>query len=377
MTGTMTDTEALTIGKALKLLEPFRGLRGEYRKALGDLGDRALHVVANGSPMQAVEFLGYARTSRSFIGERWRKLGLATHKRDWTDPEQGWQGVAGDAGDAGAEAARNIADLRADYRRQTSIVERAHEVTWTVPSGTEFVRLICVSDLHYGARAMDYPRWLDMRDWIAGNPDVRWLFHGDLLDLATTQAPGRAMLEQALSFDNARDLAEDDLRPIAAQCMGMLTGNHDLRVARALQVDFDPVRDLCKRLHIPYLGYENWVRWHITSGAHKRRYDTYHHHGWGGGRTAGSKANKVVAMARCNHADAVVMGHTHDLFTVSVNSTVLDEEGAKRVVEVPAVNAGSYFKHAGYPREQGYAPSSLGAATLHFYLDRHSVHART
>ena len=360
---------------AQERLAPYRGLKGRYREELGaEEGNRLLHTLCGGSPRGATEFLGYAPSSYSNITRYWQALDLPINRRDWSNPVDGWSTAAIEAIE---DANQDLDDLEARYLKATSVVERAHEVRWTVDPGTEYTHMICVSDLHYGTRAMDLGRWLKLRDWIGEHPDVRWLFHGDLFDLACSTAPGRAMTEQFCSFEDARRLAEKHILPIASQCAGMLSGNHDQRVAKALQIDFDPVRETCKILRIKYLGYENWVRWSITDGKHKRQYDTYHHHGFGGGRMAGSKANKNIRMAYENHSDAVVMGHTHDLFSMQANSTVIDEEGYKRVVEVPAVNAGSFHKHLGYVREAGYAPSSLGAATLHMYLDRHSVHART
>lgn len=354
----------MTRDEALALLEPYRGRKGAYRE-VGEVGIRALHVLANGSPSSAQEFLGYR--SKAQVLRDWRRCGLDSHKRDWSDPTGGWRRFDNEP---------SIDDLRARLLNATAGAERALPVSWTVPRGTEYARLICVSDLHYGERAQDYARWLALRDWIADNPDVRWLFHGDLFDLACTISPGCSMTRQALSFEEARRVALADLEPISSQCLALLTGNHDLRVARGLQIDFDPVRDVAERLGIPHLGYEGFVRYEVRDGKRAQEYTGYHHHGFGGGQTWGAFFNKLQRLADRNGAHFVVMGHSHQRAAVTTTQRQVAEDGHVEVVDRPMVGAGSFLKHEGYAAEQGLAPSVLGAATVHLYLDRHAVHAR-
>ena len=162
MTGA-TDTQAMpTPEEALALLSPYRGQQGRFRDELGNSGVRALWVLSEGSPTTGAEFLGYK--SYSPVSKDFERVGLPSRKRNWSDPTAGWQKFDNEP---------ELDDLRARYLNQTGGTERALEVTWMVPGGTEYARLVCVSDLHYGERSMDYQRWLDLRDWIAENPDVR------------------------------------------------------------------------------------------------------------------------------------------------------------------------------------------------------------
>lgn len=358
---------SMTRDEALEALRPYRGRKGRFREELGDHGILMAHLAFDGSPTNAAEFFGYA--SKSQMTRDFARMGLAVHKRDASDPTAGWRRFDNEP---------TVEELRARLRNATSGVEHALEVSWTVPRGTEFARLICVADLHYGEHAQDYARWEALRDWIAANPDVRWLFHGDLYDLACTTSPGRSMTRQVLSFEEARRVAEADLRPIAAQCIALCTGNHDLRVARGLQIDFDPVRDMAERLGVPHLGYEGFVRYQVTDGKHTQSYVGYHHHGFGGGQTWGAFFNKLQRLADRNSADFVVMGHAHQLAAVTTTKRQVSVEGQVQVIDCPIVGAGSFLKHEGgsYAAEDGLAPSVLGAATMYLYLSRHSVHAR-
>jgi hypothetical protein len=368
----MSSTEGATQGlpsaaEALAMLEPYRGRKGAYRDALGDEGKRALWVLAEGSPTSAQEFLGYVSSAQ--VRRDFESVALDNVRRDWSDPTAGWTRF---------DNAPTVDDLRAQYLNMTGGTERALDVYWRVPKGTEYARLVCVSDLHYGERSMDYQRWLDLRDWIGANPDVRWAFHGDLFDLATVGSPGRSMTRQALNFSQCRKLAREDIAPIADQCLFLLTGNHDQRVARGLQIEFDPVEDIAEDLGIHHLGYEGFVHYRITDGAHEREYDGYHHHGMGSGQTWGSFFNSMERLANRNEADVIVMGHRHQRAAVTTTKRQIAVDNNIEVVDVPLVGAGSFLKHegGGYAAEKGLAPSVLGSATVHFYLDRHSVHAR-
>lgn len=351
--------------EARALLEPFRGQQGRFREELGNLGIRALWVLVDGSPQSGAEFLGYK--SSSSISTDFSRLDLPSRKRNWADPTDGWRKFDNEP---------DTEDLRAHYLNMTGGTERALEVYWQVPKGTEYARLICVSDLHYGERSMDYQRWLELRDWIGENPEVRWAFHGDMWDLATTGSPGRAMTQQAINFKQARKLAKADVTPIIDQCLFMLTGNHDQRVARGLQIEFDPVEDLAEDLGVPHLGYEGFVHYRVTDGEHEQQYDGYHHHGTGTGQTWGSFFNTMERLANRNDADFVVMGHRHQRAAVTTTKRQVAVDSHIEVADVPLVGAGSFLKHSGYAAEKGYAPSVLGAATVQLHIDRHSVHAR-
>lgn len=355
---------------AADILEPYRGARTAYYDDLGEAGVKALYVLARGSPTAAAEFLGFASNSVSTVSRRFKEFGLVVRKRDYTEIQAGsWRRFDRD------EA---LDDTRAAYLTATSGAERALEYHWTVKAGTEYASLICVADLHYGHQAMDYLRWLELRDWIGENPDVRWLFHGDLLDIATVHSPGISMLEQALPFDKALELASADIAPIAAQCIGLMTGNHDRRIARALQVNYDPVKQIAKALAIDHLGYESFVKYKLTAGKKAQVYVGYHHHGVGSGQTWGSFFNSLERLLNSNQADFGVMGHRHQKAAVQKTKRYVALNNEIQIVDVPMVGAGSFLKHQGesYAVEKGYAPSVLGAATLHLYLDRHSVHAR-
>lgn len=362
---------------ALAMLEKYRGKRGKFKKDLGNKGVAALWVLANGSPLSAIEYLGYSKQSIKHISKLFNEVGLEVRRRE--PYGYGWSRYPNQE--------KTVDDIRAQYLDATAGPEKAYECVWYLPNTCGHASLVTVSDIHYGHKAVDYARWLKLRDWIEDNPDVRWIFLGDMFDQAITTSPGKSMQEQELSYDEAVTLALDDITPIARQCVGLHCGNHDERIAKALKIDYNPVRDIAKQLNIPYLGYESYVRYVLKTynPKHKsRRYTTqqeyigYHHHGVGSGQTWGSFFNAMERLEKSNAADFIVMGHRHQKAAVQKTRRRVARDNRIEVTDVPLVGAGCFLKHESrsYAAEKGYAPSVLGAATIHMYVDKHSVHAR-
>lgn len=367
--------------EAQGLLGEYRGTKGKYKKDLGDDGVRALWVLCEGSPSSAMEFLGYSPDTESYLSRVFKSVGLEPIQRDRYSNE--WARYPNQH--------QTIDDIRARYLYATQGPETAYQYDWHVPNAVAddpgYVTLVTVSDLHYGHAAMDYQRWLKLRNWIGDNPHVRWIFLGDLFDQATSMSPGRSALEQELTYDEACNLALADLKPIAGQCIGLHRGNHDERIASALKIDYDPIKEIARQINVPYLGYESYVRYTIKTykpRKGKRRtnvaqeYIGYHHHGVGGGQTWGSFFNTMERLEKNNEADFIVMGHRHQRAAVTKTRRTVARNNSIVIDDVQLVGAGCFLKHESksYAAAHGYAPSVLGAATLHLYLDRHSAHSR-
>ena len=359
--------------------DKYRGARHKIIDDFGDLGYKALHERCQHSARIACEFLGYSENNRSRIRRHWKRLGLP---------------LRNDA--AGRHFANDItpltfphtdivfpdrleseADIRSLYLSVTSHIDRAIVCNWDLPIGTKYAELIVPADFHYGAPDMDYARWLHLRDWIATDKNRRWIGLGDYWDLATAQSTG-GLRRHALTFDQATTIIKADMEPIADQCIELYRGNHDERIAVALQIEFDPVKRLAEELNIPYGGYCGFVKINVSDTTHHQTYIGYQHHGFGAGSTWGYVFNTMERLASWNVADWIVMAHRHQKAVVDMVKSRIGKDDEVQFQEIPLVAAGSFLKYTGesYAQEKGMRPSSLGAASLHLYLDRHSVHGR-
>jgi hypothetical protein len=343
------------------LLEPYRGKRRALEDALGEHGFRMLVDYCDQSPMAVCEFLGYEPTTRGRVGKRMAQMGIEVHKRDPNDPY----------------GEMTLQDWENHYLRITGSVERATECEWTLPEDhdEEYGRLHFLGDLHIGNPHQDSRRLLEFIGWLAGHPEDRWILLGDLFELRAKASPGEApAIPQRIAFD----LACKWLEPIMDQCLVCHTGNHDLRVARQTDMQWDPVRDFAREYGKPYGGMDGFHRLRLCKGEQEQVYVGYCHHGYGGARTAGARRNQLVQKLRDTNADYLAMAHLHDTDAGGTPVFGPDEDGIIGVWRKPVVRTGSWLKHeqGSHAREAGLPPGAIGAVTLHLYVSKHSAHAR-
>lgn len=351
-------------GGLLALIEEYRDQRGALKRELGADGLRALYAVCNGSPTTACEFLGYKSNYVTNISKDWRKLGLAPQRREPCGSD-GSDGIGPD-------------DWRALMRKQATAKEKAHVVDWEVPRGHDFVPLVGVSCLHYGNRDMDYPRWEALRDWIAENEHVRWVGLGDFFDRVTKTDVGGLAIGAPPLWER---IAQEDIEPIAHQCIGLCKGNHEDRLGRIMGYDENPVKRLAERLNVHYYGYDGFVRIRLSKPGTKQAqtYDGRLHHGWGSARTPGGQINKLRDLAQSFRGDFGMMGHTHSSLLAEFRQDCIDADGYVTQHGAPFVFCGTMQRSGAgsFGRQMGYQPAALGAGTIHLYVTRHSAHARS
>lgn len=206
------------------------------------------------------------------------------------------------------------------------------------------------------------------------------IFHGDGANVSTTPGPSSPAVD-VLSYSKQVDLLLHTMGPVAdAGCLHLLLmGNHEARIRRATGVDECPMRRVAHELNVPYGGYEQFVRWRVASPSAIEIYTGYHHHGRGAARKKGGQVNNVIDLALINRADYVAAGHTHQLFAHMVTWREIAADGEFVVCKHPVINTGSFQRTQGesYSTEKAYAPALIGAASVHLYGSKHSVHART
>ena len=373
----MSDKDAgLSPQDILAELEPYRGRKGAYKRELGDRGSLLLHALCDGSLKRAVEFCGY-RPSRSVpeaIKNDWQRLGLSVKKADSnSEIAEPWLRFQG---------GETTEDLHHRYLKATSGGDRAYEakdadgklIPWKLPADAIFARLILVADLHFGPRSMDYPRWIATRDRIAADKHCRWLGLGDYYNLAHSGKHTESDPE-ILTYDQSHDLLLYTMKPIASQCVGLHAGNHDRRVARAAQLNFDPIQRLCGELSVPYLGYDGFVRHHLQAGKRKRSYTGYVHHGRGGGRKRGYALGVLSEFAENHEADYYAMGHLHEETIATQSARRVAENGTVETASVLLIAVSSFQRllSGTYAANTNRRPAELGASIIHLHLDDRKV----
>jgi hypothetical protein len=243
------------------------------------------------------------------------------------------------------------------------------------------IKIIPISDVHYGAEEHNTKRFRKYLDWIASEPSVFACLNGDIINNSIDGSIGGAVYEDAfpphIQIWGNQDRSEPGiielLRPIAHKLLWAQPGNHEWRTWK--KTNIDPTRIICEQLNIPYFSepvYADILSW-------GKLFTFYCHHGNGGGGTKGGKITSAMRPADFQEAiNFIIMGHVHDSMTTPVTRIARDreykngklvrcelKEQSQYTVICPAFL--EYFR--GYGSRAGYAPGSWGTVACTLYND--------
>lgn len=239
----------------------------------------------------------------------------------------------------------------------------------------ETVYIYPLGDVHIGDKNCDMRRLDKYLEYLARDDGIpRFMIGlGDWLNVATRHSKSSPH-QQSLTFDGQMDLAVEKLSPIADRILAMVIGNHEDRLVD--HVGFDPMKHLCERLDIPYLGYSGVVALRVDAPKKKDsntnrpgrvpQYIFYVHHCTGGGNTAGGKMNRVVKLADIfPDANIYLGGHTHGEGSTKGTAERWDM-GKKKIFEQERlfVNTGAFLKYGGYAEAKQLSPTGIGAPRI-------------
>lgn len=244
------------------------------------------------------------------------------------------------------------------------------------------IKIVPLSDVHYGAHACSENRFKRYLDYIARTPDVYTFLNGDIMENAIAAAIGGAVYESKLTpseqvwgrKDGTAPGLIELLQPIAHKILWALPGNHEWRTWKACNID--PLRIICSELGLPY--YDEPIFIDLLAWGH--RFTIYSQHGSSGSGTKGGKLNAASKPGEFQEAtDFLVMGHVHDSMTNPEDRIVrvreYDDDGnltgfrleMRSVYVVICPSFHGYFNS--YGARAGYAPGSWGSVALTLYQD--------
>lgn len=339
-------------------------------------------------PARVAAFLAQPRTAAEIAKE----LGLSAMDeatvRDFTLP----------AGTSLFEQ-RNTLGVSAFAAAAQSVLKTVKPRTWSIwqcPSGDPYIwiqfhnvstlarlKIVPLSDVHYGSRAHNRKRFGEYVKWIETNKDVYCFLNGDIIENAIDGSIGGAVYESILtpseqiwgSHDGKEPGMIELLRPIAHKILWAQPGNHEWRTWK--KTNLDPLRIICSELDVPY--YDEPIFTDVLAWGH--RFTFYCQHGTTGSNTKGGKMIAASRPAQFQEAiDYLVMGHVHDSMAnptariVRVRS--YDAEGriepGFKLVERPqyTVICPSFHGYFGsYGSRAGYAPGSWGSVSCTLFRD--------
>lgn len=184
---------------------------------------------------------------------------------------------------------------------------------------------------------------------------------GDLFDVGFFNQI-RAMQERKITLNEALNSLKELFFPIRSQILCVLEGNHDRRIAKT--TGFDILEEFAYDLGIPYARGQAVIDICLGMRSNTLRDGRYAYsilatHGWSGGRTSGSKANKISEWSSTwEGIDLFIMGHVHQPMSIPNARYVFDSRtGTLKIKEIRALILGAYQKDALYAVQRAYAPS--------------------
>lgn len=229
------------------------------------------------------------------------------------------------------------------------------------------VTLLPLADLHFDARVTDRNlirkkvREIKEKSWLT-------LLDGDLFDKLFF----KWLLKNAqdLTLNEALMMLLEIFFPIKEQILGIWEGNHDKATEKA--TSFSLIEEFARALDVPLIRGMGIL--HLRVGVHNhnnKRLNSYIGlitHGWGGGRTKGSKANRSALLSQIvENVDFTIMGHVHDPLSVPTSRFTYDPRTMKvsqrtiRNIILP-----SFLGYATYAQEKGYNPGAQIEYILEF-----------
>jgi predicted phosphodiesterase len=228
----------------------------------------------------------------------------------------------------------------------------------------ETVTIIPITDIHFGSKQCNTKMLKDLLQFILDTPNCYTIFLGDQTETATKQSIGMGVYEEDFDIRDQIRLMVRMLKPLAeaGKILGILTGNHEMRVAYATSLN--PAELIADALDVPYLGFQGYIR--INVG--KQTYRIFAHHGVGGGSTPAGKLNAMRKLNLVAEADIYLSGHTHGRMDDEDKLMVFDDSGYVRERRRYYVVAGSFLEYFdGYAEMKNLAPSITGSVALKLY----------
>ena len=260
------------------------------------------------------------------------------------------------------------------------MIYKTHKIN--IPKG-KALYLFCFGDVHYNCQEADQKHFEEMLaraklEKRRGNL-VKFLTFGDLADSMSTseRKATRDMHDFTLDrFDEwaakiVETMYHKALKPFKGDFLGLIEGHHYMVFQGDLYPKFrgsTNTKYLADLLDAPYLGTCGYLTLDFGEGA---KWEIVAHHGRGAGQTRSARILKRKRFGEAfPNANAVMVGHDHDLFVEQEQGVGINDDGMFEVARY-YVATGSYLRGYILGKERGtyvevgmYRPSQLGSVVF-------------
>lgn len=236
----------------------------------------------------------------------------------------------------------------------------------------ETIRIKPIFDVHLGHKLCDvkafanYLKDSDDRTYFIGG--------GDMLDSIIITDPRYRKSMDASESDSILneqvDTLYEMLLPYKERILLFGCGNHEKTIVR--KCSYNPIKELCRRLDVPYAGI-GWIftlRLRGKAGGGRTVY-IRGHHGWGGGsRTQGGDITKFSKDLPFYDCDLFLYGHVHrkqydEVPRISVLGNKLIAKPKKVVICGTFQKTLSDTEDDSWAEEMGFPPAAIGGVDIY------------
>lgn len=227
------------------------------------------------------------------------------------------------------------------------------------------VELYILGDVHYGDNQCDREMFKKIVSNIQKLDDDKCavVITGDLLNVGLADSVTGAYGSMTLGTE--LDAMCAILDPLKSKIIGFVSSNHHSRVEKKTGMSID--KEVAVRLGVNYLGHMGLVSITTGSGPFKNNYFVAMHHGAGGGRTMGAKANELMRLEDIiPGCDLYCQGHTHT-FQHFLSQTYYVDRKRTKVTELSShfVTTGHFLNYEqSYAAEAKMRPAKKGTAVV-------------
>ena len=213
-------------------------------------------------------------------------------------------------------------------------------------------KIYAIADVHIGAAEADLDGFERFINRVASEDNAYIVVCGDVINngIRSANCPTNIYAE-TMPPQAQVDKAIEMLKPVAHKILGAVSGNHENRTRKA--VDLDPMLTIMTHLRIEHLYRRHmaFMRIKLRNGGIHDTYAILLTHG----KSENKKKRFDYAI---EGVDAIIHGHTHSGLIGKNAKLVLSSNNVVKVKPFISLTATSWLNYGGYASEAMYLPQS-------------------
>lgn len=248
-----------------------------------------------------------------------------------------------------------------------------------LPYELKNIEIHTFADLHVGDPNCDIAKIKREIEDVKNNPNAFAILNGDLMNNAIKTSVSDCYSEVLTPMQEMKKCVEL-FSPIKDKILCITTGNHERRTYNGAGIDLMEIVSKELGLHDRFANISAVL--FIRFGFDKKRkrkqwYSIYVTHGMGGGRRAGSKANKLEDMACIVDTDIYIHSHTHLGLIMKQSFYRIDTSNSSvKNIEKLFVNTSSQLDYGGYGEMYEFKPGSKASPVIYLNGDKKDFTAK-